>query len=90
MFLVGFGDFEYCLGDQFLPTDSFSPPMISPLVGKKDTVSKMGIEIPHRPQPVGKKDTVSQNGIVIPHQAPLVGKKDTVSQNGIDTPHQWG
>ena len=61
-----------------------------PLVGKKDTDSKMGIEIPRQAQPVGRKDTVSQNGIDIPHQAPLVGKKDTVSQNGIDTPHQWG
>ena len=61
-----------------------------PLVGKKDTDSKMGIEIPRQAQPVGRKDTVSQNGIDIPHQAPLVRKKDTVSQNGIDTSHQWG
>ena len=40
----------------------------SPLAGKKDTVSKMGIEIPHQVEPVGKKDTVFQKGINIPHQ----------------------
>ena len=38
------------------------------MVGKKDTVPKMGIEIPHQVEPVGEKDTVSQIGIFSPHQ----------------------
>ena len=58
-FLPTSGEYRYHFKNQYRN---------SPPVGKKDTVSKIGIKIPHQAPLVGKKDTVSQNSINIPHQ----------------------